>query len=166
MKPFARIKLSSVALRRGGARLIPREREEKECGRRSKMKKLIAEIRRNWKLGRYDDVLKLIEQNKSYETSYLLTWRGMAIQLSNDDRYSLRDAELAFRKAIRIDPRCVDAMIELAWLYKNVYDDNRKGIYWMKKAQKILSSQELHIHEFFSSLVEEAEDDTASSVVK
>ena len=130
------------------------------------MKKLIAEIRRNWKLGRYDDVLKLIEQNKSYETSYLLTWRGMAIQLSNDDRYSLRDAELAFRKAIRIDPRCVDAMIELAWLYKNVYDDNRKGIYWMKKAQKILSSQELHIHEFFSSLVEEAEDDTPSSVVK
>ena len=38
------------------------------------MKKLIAEIRRNWKLGRYNDVLKLIEQNKSYETSYLLDY--------------------------------------------------------------------------------------------
>jgi tetratricopeptide (TPR) repeat protein len=73
----------------------------------------------------YDEVLELIDdlEKTSELPSNLLVLKGIAIGKAEKTNYRLSDAESAFRKALEIDEECIDALMELGWLYLMTRDD-------------------------------------------
>lgn len=73
----------------------------------------------------YDEALAVVEGLCRTADAWpeLLVLKGDLLQLTDDDRYSLADAENAYRQAIEMDPSCIEAYIELSEFYAHVLDD-------------------------------------------
>ena len=84
-----------------------------------------------------DDVLDMIAQIPFNErTPRMLTIQGLCMQLT-ERVYELSDIEVCFRRALKIEPEYVDAMIQLAYFLDVVKNEPRKAIYWFRRARRV-----------------------------
>lgn len=84
-----------------------------------------------------DDVLDMIAQIPFNErTPRMLTIQGTCMQLSNRE-WELSDIEACYRRALKIEPDYVDAMIELAYFLDVIMNEPRKAIYWFRRARRV-----------------------------
>ncbi len=84
-----------------------------------------------------DDVLDMIAQIPFNErTPRMLTIQGLCMQLT-ERVYELFDIEVCFRRALKIEPEYVDAMIQLAYFLDVVKNEPRKAIYWFRRARRV-----------------------------
>ena len=79
---------------------------------------------------------------KEFPTSTQL-WclRGKMIQLDDecDNDFELEDALLSYKKALEINPNCIEALEEIGYFYFNVLDEEEKAKPYFNKAKKIKS---------------------------
>ena len=89
------------------------------------------------------DVGELIALYKKYQEVDLpptyLVQKARVIQLSEGMEYSVDDAEECLLSAVKIDPMCVDAFMELAFLYDNVYDKPAQALDLFNHAHTLAS---------------------------
>ena len=84
-----------------------------------------------------DDVLDMIAQIPFNErTPRMLTIQGLCMQLT-ERVYELSDIEACYRRALKIEPDYVDAMIELAYFLDVIMNEPRKAIYWFRRARRV-----------------------------
>lgn len=92
-----------------------------------------------------DEILEFIyELEKSgYELPpNILVLKGMSIQLAGSNTiYDIDDAEHAFRRAIEMDCKYVDAILELAWFLYTVRRDTTEAMELFEKALAISRHQ-------------------------
>ncbi len=106
------------------------------------MNKLIRKIELMRKAGRYDDIVDVINADDYYShCPFGLTVKGRCIQLCTRTGIRLSEAEKCFKKAITLDPNCVEAMIELAWFYHAIKDNPAQARVWFNEAFQIVRSQ-------------------------
>lgn len=66
-----------------------------------------------------------------------LVLKGQAILVGSDDEsFSLEDAEASYREALELDSDYLPALLELAWYYHAVQDDSRKALPYFESAVK------------------------------
>ncbi|MEQ8765076.1 MAG: hypothetical protein RL885_14180 [Planctomycetota bacterium] len=63
---------------------------------------------------------------------------GQLIQLCDDPDLPLEDARTCLESALRIDPGCAEAMIELGWFHHNVLDEAEVGAHHFRRAEELL----------------------------
>ena len=69
-------------------------------------------------------ILDELEKNGAELTSDQLVLKGRCILRSDETQgFEPSDAECAFKEAIRANPQCVEALLELGWYYFYVDDD-------------------------------------------
>ncbi|MEN6372288.1 MAG: hypothetical protein ABFD64_09785 [Armatimonadota bacterium] len=93
---------------------------------------------------KYDEILNLISllEKSEHLPPSILVWKGVSIQLSSGKTaVNLNDAELAFRMAVDIDSRCVEAILELAWFLYAVRDDAIEAVALFEQALAISRQQ-------------------------
>ncbi len=84
-----------------------------------------------------DDVLDMITQIPFNDRPpRVLTIQGTCMQLSNRE-WKLSDIEACYRRALKIEPDYVDAMIELAYFLDVIMNEPRKAIYWFRRARRV-----------------------------
>ena len=84
-----------------------------------------------------DDVLDMITQIPFNDRPpRMLTIQGTCMQLSNRE-WELSDIEACYRRALKIEPDYVDAMIELAYFLDVIMNEPRKAIYWFRRARRV-----------------------------
>ncbi len=89
---------------------------------------IILKIKDYIKNKKYHEALDLIEEiPQIYLTSEFYLYKGICIQLSDNSKYNLSDAENSFQKALELDPENIEVKLELAWLYFNVLDEPLKA---------------------------------------
>lgn len=116
------------------------------------------DLRQLYRAEQFDQVLTEILAIPSHERSQvLLVMQGCAIQLCDDARFELADAEACFRAAIAVDPRCVEAYLELGYFYGNVLDQAAQGLVFFQQAKKILRGLDLEVTQAITAAVEDIE---------
>jgi tetratricopeptide (TPR) repeat protein len=53
----------------------------------------------------------------------LLVWKGLCMQMDEEGRFELGDAERCFKQVLALDPENVEALLELAWHHENLLDE-------------------------------------------
>lgn len=105
------------------------------------MNAMIQKIESMRKAGLYDKIVNAINADDCFRcSSFGLTVKGRCIQLGTK-KVRLSEVEKCFKKAIALDPNCVEAMIELAWFYHSVQDNPKRAIVWFNKALQIVKLQ-------------------------
>jgi tetratricopeptide (TPR) repeat protein len=76
----------------------------------------------------YSEALKVIEDAEALgeESVELLLMKARLLQLVDQDR-TLEEVEAALDSAISIDPKSVDALLEMGWFKLNVLDDPQEA---------------------------------------
>lgn len=87
------------------------------------------------------DLMDRIEQSGERLPPNVLVLKGIFIQVAPDSRHTLDDSEEAFRQALAIDEECVEALLELGWLYQAAYDDSASAKPVFEKAYEISRRQ-------------------------
>jgi tetratricopeptide (TPR) repeat protein len=96
---------------------------------------IILRIKECIKNKKFEEALDLIEEiPENYLTSEFYLLKGICIQLSDSEKYTLHDAENSFHKALELEPNNIDIKLELAWLYFNVLDEPKKAERYFKEA--------------------------------
>lgn len=101
------------------------------------MNVLLADIRNNYREGKYQEALCLIEKAESqgFLCPEILLWKGRCLQLlDGDTSYQLSDIENTFKQALEIDEDFTPAIVELAWFYLNVLDDAKRAAELFERA--------------------------------
>lgn len=89
---------------------------------------IILQIKESMRIKKFDEALELIEQiPENFRISEIFLLKGICIQLSENLKFDLNEAEVSFKKAIELDSKNVDAKMELGWFYFNVLDDSKKA---------------------------------------
>ena len=119
------------------------------------MNAMIQKIESMRKAGLYDKIVDTINADDYYSaSSFGLTVKGRCIQLGTKD-VRLSEVEKCFKKAIALDPNCVEAMIELAWFYHSVKDDPKRARTWFNRALQIVKLQHKEIRKGLGQVEEE-----------
>ncbi|MFT0214073.1 hypothetical protein VQ643_15970 [Pseudomonas sp. F1_0610] len=90
---------------------------------------MLNKIFKEMKEKNYDEALSLIkelEENTKLNSS-MLAVKGMCMQGSDSESYSLDDIRNIHQEAVDMDPFNVNALIELAYFYYAIDDDAKKA---------------------------------------
>lgn len=113
---------------------------EDECDNGAHMNNYYEKFISLFLLEKFDEACEEFKngESKSMPSASLLVKKGMCILLSSEKSpYSLRDAEVAFKDAIKKDENCIEAYVELAYFYLNVNDQAETAIPYFEKAIEI-----------------------------
>ncbi len=101
------------------------------------MNVLLQDLKNNYKEGKYQEALRLIEkaEREGFLCPEVLVWKGRCLQLLDGDTgYQLSDIENTFKQALEMDEDFTPAIVELAWFYLNVLDDAKRAAELFEKA--------------------------------
>lgn len=89
------------------------------------MEILLEKIHILYKSGKYDEAVTILEEieKQGMLNPAILVKKGNCVLLGSGERYSLSDVEKMYKKALSIDNKYVEALIELGYFYLNVMDD-------------------------------------------
>ncbi len=105
------------------------------------------------KLRKFEEALSLIEQiPENFMTSEILILKGLCIQLSENLKYDLKDAELSLKKAIELDSNNLDAKMELGWFYYNVLNESEESYHLFGQALEDIQSKLTELLEGFMKI--------------
>jgi tetratricopeptide (TPR) repeat protein len=114
-----------------------------QAARTARMSKLQDKFKRARELashGQHEQAMRLVEELCEQADAWpeLLVLKGDLIQLTDDDRYNLSDAEVAYSQAIDMDPYHVEAYAELAEFYASAMNNEDKASQMRKQGMKAL----------------------------
>lgn len=104
------------------------------------MKRGLAQVRRQWRTGRYDRALAQVDRLlKDWpDNPHLLILRGNLIQLQEDDAGpTLKDAKRALQRAVDLDEESPSALIELGHFLNASEDDAKAAAKCFAKAIRL-----------------------------
>lgn len=114
---------------------------------------IILQIKEEIKRKKFDEALTLIEQiPENFMTSEIYVLKGICIQLSENLKYDLKEAENSFRKAIELDFNNIDAKMELGWFYFNVLNDSREADHIFGQALESIKAKLTELMEGFMKI--------------
>jgi tetratricopeptide (TPR) repeat protein len=103
---------------------------------------IILQIKESMRRKKFDEALELIEQiPENFRTSEIFLLKGICIQLSENLKFNLNEAEYSFKKAIELDSNNIEAKIELGWFYFNVLDQSKEADKEFGDALEIIKSK-------------------------
>ena len=103
------------------------------------MHDVVAEIRRLYDAGKYDDAVRLAEdaeQNGAVNPA-LLVWKSRSYLLSDHPRTDLSDVEVWLRRALEIDNDYLPALLELGFFYSRVMDNVKSAWPLFERARDV-----------------------------
>lgn len=91
-----------------------------------------------------DTIIKYIDSiDGNYIPTSMLIDKARAIMLSNNQKYSLEDAENIFLSILELDHDCIQVYIELAYFYDSIMDDQKSALNFieigLKKTESIIN---------------------------
>lgn len=96
---------------------------------------------------KYNDALKELLKvertlsNTNYPDFFVL--KGVLIQLSDINDFTLADVEKNYLKALKLDPENINALEELYHFYDAVMDDEVKAKKYMKKLDDVINDKRM-----------------------
>ena len=129
------------------------------------MKGCIRKIRCLAKAGKYTEALKLLETiPKQYMTHDLWVKRGIYIQLLEKEPFilTLADAKKSFQRAIKLNPKSVEAYIELGWFLYAVEDNAIAAEPYFRKAVKLLAKSQYEALSGIAECLSEIKDEQSA----
>ncbi len=114
---------------------------------------IILQIKESMRIKKFDEALELIEQiPENFRTSEIYLLKGICIQLSENLKFDLREAEVSFKKAIELDSNHIEAKMELGWFYFNVLDESQKANKQFGDALEIIKTKLSELMEGFMKI--------------
>ena len=114
---------------------------------------IILQIKESMRRKKFDEALELIEQiPENFRTSEIFLLKGICIQLSENLKFNLNEAEYSFKKAIELDSNNIEAKIELGWFYFNVLDQSKEADKEFGDALEIIKSKLSELVEGFMKI--------------
>ena len=114
---------------------------------------IILQIKESMRRKKFDEALELIEQiPENFRTSEIFLLKGICIQLSENLKFNLNEAEYSFKKAIELDSNNIEAKIELGWFYFNVLDQSKEADKEFVDALEIIKSKLSELVEGFMKI--------------
>jgi len=114
---------------------------------------IILQIKDSMRIKKFDEALELIEQiPENFRTSEIFLLKGICIQLSENLKFDLHEAEVSFKKAIELDSNNIEAKMELGWFYFNVLDQSKEADIQFGDALKIIKTKLSELLEGFMKI--------------
>ena len=114
---------------------------------------IILQIKESMRIKNFDEALELIEQiPENFRTSEIFLLKGICIQLSENLKFDLNEAEYSFKKAIELDSNNIEAKMELGWFYFNVLDESKKADKEFGDALEVIKSKLSELVEGFMKI--------------
>jgi lipopolysaccharide biosynthesis regulator YciM len=103
------------------------------------MKKYLDEVKRLYRAERYDDALRAIEtaEQSSSISPALLVWKSRCLQLTDNPKGELNEAQSSLERAINVDDEYLPALIDLGYFQLNVMDDAEAAVPLLRQALSI-----------------------------
>jgi tetratricopeptide (TPR) repeat protein len=103
------------------------------------MNRYLDEVKRLYRSEKYDDALRIIEEaeQQTLVSPALLVWKSRCLQLTNNPKGDLADAQASLEQALDLDDEYAPALIDLAYFHLNVSDDAETALPLLRKALSI-----------------------------
>lgn len=114
---------------------------------------IILQIKESMQRKKYDEALELIKQiPENFRTSEIFLLKGICIQLSENLKFDLNEAEISFKKAIELDSYNIEAKMELGWFYFNVLDQSKEADKQFSETLEIIKTKLSELIEGFMKI--------------
>ena len=102
------------------------------------MREVLDDVKRLYRAEKYDDALQTIAASElSSRTPALLVWKSRCLQMTNNPKDDLNEAQLSLEQALDVDDEYVPALIDLGYFHLNVMDDAEAALPLLRKAFSI-----------------------------
>jgi tetratricopeptide (TPR) repeat protein len=103
------------------------------------MNRYLDEVIRLYRSEKYDDALRIIEEaeQQTLVSPALMVWKSRCLQMTNNPKGELADAQTSLEQALDMDDEYVPALIDLAYFHLNVNDDAETALPLFRKALSI-----------------------------